>query len=281
MRLLDVCLSLDCLCVPNNVKFVFDACLTDMQNKALRHFLDNGPHGYWIWDVQKDILEWSDKTLIMTLGDNAIAPKTISEFREMIHPLDRDRVVQAVDNHLKYNTAYKDIKMRLRTSSGDYSQFISTGYTLRDHNNRACLFVGSICDISREEIGKKLLEQSERKYSFLFYEMSEAAILADVESGIILEANRGAETLFGRTRADLIGSHQSSLHPASFASEAKALFRQHILSLITNKKDAVNAPIVRADGVSQLVEINSSLIDCDGTLCILGLFRKQSNKTIN
>jgi PAS domain S-box-containing protein len=248
--------------------------LTGIQINALRCFLDNGPHGYWIWDVKKDRLEWSDKTLFMTLGDNAIAPKTISEFRDMIHPLDRNRVVQAVDNHLKYNTSYKDIKMRLRTSSGDYSQFISTGYSLRDQKNRASFFVGSICDISKEETSKKLLEQSERKYSFLFYEMSEAAILSDVESGIILEVNKGAEVLFGRTRTDLIGSHQSNLHPASFASEAKVLFRQHILSLITNKRDTVNAPIVRVDGSSHMAEINSSLIDCDGKLCILGLFRK-------
>ena len=272
--LLSMAICLDSIAALDSIEFFFCACDVCYHKRALQNYLSKSSGGYWIWDINKDTLEWSDETLEMTLGADANRPQCFSDFYTMLHPLDRDRVKQAVDNHIKYDAPYADIKLRLRKPCGDYGDYLANGHALRDLNDRAMLFVGTLMDISHEETSRKALISSENKYSFLFYEMSEAAVLAEVESGIICEVNRSAERLFGRSRSELLGSHQSTLHPAELSDDAKKLFRAHISALITNKRGSVQLPIQKADGASLNAEISSSLIDVDGKLYVLGIFRK-------
>ncbi len=56
--------------------------------------------------------------------------------------------------------------------------------------------------LERAEIA---MAQSEFKYRHLFECLSEAALLAHAGSGRVLDTNRQAEILFGRTRAEIVG----------------------------------------------------------------------------
>lgn len=47
----------------------------------------------------------------------------------------------------------------------------------------------------------------------LFDYMNDVVVIADSATGIVLDANEAAERLWGRSRAELVGSHQSGLHP--------------------------------------------------------------------
>lgn len=275
--LLDMAVSLDSVASVDGIKFFFRACLLSSHNIALQSFLNSCDAGYWIWDVNKDDLDWSDQTLKMTLGADGVAPTSISDFRNMIHPLDRARVFHAIENHIKYHTPYDAIEFRIRKSCGNYGDFRARGHAIRDRNGHATYFVGSIFDISNEVHSKRELIGAENKYSFLFYEMNEAAVLADVESGNIREVNKSAEILFGRSRSELLGFHQSMLHPVDLSDRAKRVFREHIVALIKNKKDSVLLPILTSSGVSLMAEISSSLVEIEGELCILGIFRVSSS----
>ena len=59
---------------------------------------------------------------------------------------------------------------------------------------------------------EKQLKESEEKYRGLFENSGDAVIIVDIETGKILDANRQAERLTGRTRQEIIGMHQSRLH---------------------------------------------------------------------
>jgi PAS domain S-box-containing protein len=52
---------------------------------------------------------------------------------------------------------------------------------------------------------EEAMRQSEYKYRQLFECLSDAAFLADEESGKIIDVNRQAETMLGRTRGEILG----------------------------------------------------------------------------
>lgn len=61
------------------------------------------------------------------------------------------------------------------------------------------------------ERAEEAMRQSEHKYRELFECLSDAAFLADDRSGKIIDTNRSAETLLGRTRAEILGHNQAEL----------------------------------------------------------------------
>ena len=57
------------------------------------------------------------------------------------------------------------------------------------------------------------LRDNETRYRTVFDNAMDAILLADAETGIILDANRAAAQVFGYTREELVGMHQRVLHP--------------------------------------------------------------------
>jgi PAS domain-containing protein len=61
---------------------------------------------------------------------------------------------------------------------------------------------------SERERAEEAMRQSEHKYRELFESLNDAAFLADEQSGKIIDTNRCAEALLGRTRAEILGHNQ-------------------------------------------------------------------------
>jgi PAS domain S-box-containing protein len=119
------------------------------------------------------------------------------------------------------------------------------------------------------------LQESEAKYRQLFEELNDAAFLADAETGIILDANKQAETLLGRTRDEIIGMHQSKLHPAEKAEDYRQRFAAHV-----EKGHAADydGEAVRKDGSVVPAVISATTMTIDGRHFLLGLFHDISER---
>jgi PAS domain S-box-containing protein len=70
-----------------------------------------------------------------------------------------------------------------------------------------------IQDITELKLVEDELRISEEKYRSLFEEAMDAIVVADVETGMIIDCNRAASELVGRKKSELIGKHQRILHP--------------------------------------------------------------------
>jgi PAS domain S-box-containing protein len=274
----DALVSMEWLSAPDCIrKFVLNH-RTNVQNRAFRAFLDHSVDGYWIWHVPSDQIEWSERTREMTNVTCSDAPHSISKFCSMVHPHDRDRVEQAIRNHLEHRAPYKNIEMRLLKGDGRHGHFVANGQALRDVQGAPVILVGSLTDRTLMQRVERQLEDTQRRFTVLFHHMNDAAVLADVVTGTILEANQPAERLWGRSIAELVGSHQSQLHPANLSDTAKKAFADHISALLKNKRGTIDVPILRADGSEVPAEISSSLIEIEGKVTILGVFRDISER---
>jgi PAS domain S-box-containing protein len=124
---------------------------------------------------------------------------------------------------------------------------------------------------------EKKLKESEEKYRGLFENSVDAVFIVDIETGIILDANRQAEQLTGRSKQELIGMHQTQLHSAEDAGYYRKKFQKHI------ENDLVfdlEAEVLKKDGTLVPVFIHSNLIMLQGKKIIQGIFRDISKEKI-
>ncbi|HSQ84850.1 MAG TPA: PAS domain S-box protein [Desulfobacterales bacterium] len=121
------------------------------------------------------------------------------------------------------------------------------------------------------------LKESEEKYRGLFQNSGDAVFIVDTETGIILDANRQAEQLTGKPRQELIGMHQSKLHPAENVEYYREKFQKHIMN---DRVFDLEADVVKKDGSIVPVFIFSNLIDLQGKKVIQGIFRDISKEKI-
>ena len=248
------------------------------ENRALKIFMDHSVDGYWIWDIRRDRVEWSHRTSELVGLKTRFAPKNMEEFVELIHPHDRDRVEQAINNHFILHAPYRDIEMRLRQGNGSYGYYLANGMALRNDSDMPLLLVGSLSDRTMMKGVEQKLASTKKRFDILFHHMNDAAILADIETGIILEANQPSERLWGRSISELVGTHQTELHPPNFSEDAKKAFSDHITALMKNKRATFQVPIMRLNGEVVPAEISSSLIEIEGKTTILGVFRDISDR---
>lgn len=115
---------------------------------------------------------------------------------------------------------------------------------------------------------RKLIEE---KHKTLFEAANDAIILADVATGKIIDANKKTEKLLGRTRKEIIGMHQSQLHPTEEKEKAISSFKEDI-SLVDNivmKKFHIQ----HKKGHKIPVEINPNIIEINNKKYVYGIFR--------
>ena len=109
------------------------------------------------------------------------------------------------------------------------------------------------------------------KYKHLFETAPDAIFIADVESGIIQEANESAAKLLGVPVDEIIGMHQSRLHPAEEVEHYKKVFRQHIEKGTGVVSDDIY--VCRRDGQKIPVQINATVTQIGSKKIIYGIFR--------
>lgn len=121
------------------------------------------------------------------------------------------------------------------------------------------------------EEARRLAVKANERLKAVFDASRDALLLTDGESGVVLDANRQAETLFACSRGDLVGKRQFQLHPEALASEASRNFRRVMEGLLPI--DLVSQ-IQCGDGSVRPVEITTEVADLsDGQRLALEIFR--------
>jgi PAS domain S-box-containing protein len=125
---------------------------------------------------------------------------------------------------------------------------------------------------------EKALQENEEKYRTLFETAHDAIFMADAESGMILDANMSASILTGYSKEELIGRHQSFLHPKSETEKYSANFKKAVVAKGTVFTEI---DIVHKDGSVIPVEISSGGITIiSGKQVHLGIFRDISERKL-
>lgn len=172
--------------------------------------------------------------------------------------LEKLRVVGAAGEHFETRHRRKDgaiIDAEISTNGAEW---------------RGRKLIYCICrDVSDRKASEEALRESEEKYRKLLGDASDAILLADAETGMILEANHQATSLTGWSVDELKEMHQTELHPLEARQTYAAMFKGHL-----SKPDEPMEALVRhRDGGNIPVEITASRFKLAGRSVVQGIFR--------
>ncbi len=117
--------------------------------------------------------------------------------------------------------------------------------------------------------------EDEQLLRMMFEQAREPIILADAETGEILDANRRALGLLGRRPEELLGMSQERLYPAAKRHRYSDLFWRHLSG---DWDGPVQAEVVNAQGRTVPVEFSSAVLELSGKRLALSHFHDISER---
>ncbi|MCX5784820.1 MAG: PAS domain S-box protein [Elusimicrobia bacterium] len=228
-----------------------------------------------IIDSSRDIIYTVNTAGIVTYmsrqaGKYGYSPDEITgrHVLEFAHPDDRDLLKRALANALKTGHTLPILPYRIKKKDGSYF-YVEQKSGVIIKNGKPFMISCVARDVTEHIRLENRIKENEEKYRTLFENANAAILLADAGTGTLLDANRQAERLFGRTKRELIGMDRLKLHPPDEAKHYKKHFQDHVKHGAVNFSEAV---IVRKDGTPVPVLINAAVTRVGGRKVIQGIF---------
>ncbi len=118
------------------------------------------------------------------------------------------------------------------------------------------------------------LSHSESQFRSFFEQVADAIFIADIESKIIVDANQAACRLMMLPYHEIVGLHQSQLHPVLETEDIVKVFTGEVERARQDREALpIEKMIIRSDGTLIPVEILASTLTYKGKQCLMGIFR--------
>jgi PAS domain S-box-containing protein len=181
-------------------------------------------------------------------------------------PPDATKIEQLADQIAAVDARVTPLEDEFSSTLGQGARWISRVLSIATFVASALLlFIGVTFSMSVV----KQIRNSEEKYRNLLNTASDAILLIDAESRIILGANRKACELLGRGEQDLVGMREAQLYPPNKIEQ----YRQFLTLPTAAATRERELELLRADGTLVPVEVSASATELSGRRAVLGLFR--------
>lgn len=165
----------------------------------------------------------------------------------------------------KRNEELLESEMQLQAANEEYESLNEDLFDNIDEKNK----INEQLIISKEQA-----EENEMQFRNLFEHSADAIFIAVAETGILVDVNQSAERLMKMTRNEIIGMHQTQLHPPEVIDNARDTFNNYEKLLNENNASHILENfIIRKDGSIVPVEILASKVIYKGEKCLVGTFR--------
>jgi PAS domain S-box-containing protein len=139
--------------------------------------------------------------------------------------------------------------------------------------------VGVAVDITERKMAELTLKESEERFRTFFEGSPDAIFLAETETGIIIDANPAASAMMKMPVSQIIGMHQTQIHPVGNEDFSQKMFQLDIQKQSGPDAKKSHENLVRcADGSLIPVEIMANIIHIKGKSVIQGVFRNISER---
>jgi len=129
--------------------------------------------------------------------------------------------------------------------------------------------VTAVRDFTHYKKAQEAIKISEEKFRQLFENSLDAIFWANPETKVIINCNNAAEILLEKERSEIIGKHQTSIHPTEKADLYKEMFQKH-----TDENGSFDeAVILTKTGKIIPVDISASVVVVGGEQIMQGIFR--------
>jgi len=248
--------------------------------ETYKTLVKTSPDAVTLTDLEGKITEVSQRTLELHGFNNAEELISRSAF-ELIAPEDHERAMKNLQKTLKEDFV-RNIEYTLLRKDG--TRFIGelSASLIKDAYGKPKAFIATTRDITEHKRAEETLRESEEEFKLAFETAKDAIFWADPETGLITNCNKAAEVLLEKKREEIVGHHQTTIHPPQKAEYYVDVFRRH-----TKKKGAVDeeAEVITTSGKIKPVHISASVTRLGEKPVIQGIFRditerKQAEKVL-
>jgi PAS domain S-box-containing protein len=187
--------------------------------------------------------------------------------------------------NLAHQTNYCATFRAIHKDGSELNLFINTEVSPTDSTglSNCCSYIlcyqssNYFSDTENTLVSSQSPTNDEQKYRKLLNYASDAIFVADANSGIIIETNQAGSILLGKDYSEIIGLHQSELHPPNQKVHYSDLFINYSQE---GKFGPIEAEVYHTNGRIIPVEISGSKLEYEQQSVILGLFRDISERKL-
>lgn len=197
----------------------------------------SGGIGTWEADLLNHTQKWSENCTAL-LGLTATTNPTWDDFIALIHPEDRQYVINATQSHIEHGTPY-DAEYRIMTPAGKCRWIRSTGQVERDVTGKPIFMRGIAQDIHLRKLVEQALQKSEHTLSEVLENVDSYIYLKDVQ-GRYLYANAKVCALFNTTLDAIVGHGDEQFFDAEATEKIRLNDRQVLIEGKTVRAEETN-----------------------------------------
>jgi PAS domain S-box-containing protein len=242
----------------------YEYALKESEDKY-RTLIDNSQDGIFI--IQDAKIQFSNEAFARICGYRM--EEIIGKyFRELVAAEDLEMVAYYYQRRQAGENVPREYEFRI-IQKKDEKTIVNMNVGLITYRGRVAS-MGTVKDVTERKKAEESLKESEEKYRKLIETANDAIFIADVETGIILDANKKAGELIGISREKIIGMHQSQLHPKEEEDHYRKIFLEKFRS---GKEISEDLFVIHKDGHKIPVEISTSITELKGKRIAQGIFR--------
>lgn len=139
----------------------------------------------------------------------------------------------------------------------------------KNYLETCAMLIGTLAERKKTE---KTLRDSKEKFRSIFENTKDGIIWVASGTGFIINCNKAAETLLGRTRAEIIGHQQMTIHP----HENVEYYTRMLQAFATHDEDTCQAEVITKSGETKTVNVVASTIAIGNESIIQEIFQDRT-----
>ena len=183
--------------------------------------------GFWDWDMVTDKVQRNERWATMLGYTHQEITNTTHQWTDFIHPDDRDKAWQSIDDVLEGKTKLHNLEYRMLTKNGGYIWVHDQANVMqRNADGKPLRMSGTHSDITM----RKLAEEKIQLAASVFTHAKESVVITDT-SGSIIDVNDSFTTTTGYTRNEVLRKNPRLLqsgrqHPEFYDEMWQALLTE-------------------------------------------------------
>lgn len=239
-----------------------------ISEERYRNVYTTAPLAFVIWDRNCHITGWNRRAEEM-FGWSREEAEGMNFFEFLVPAAVREEVKGVVRDLLDRLEPTTNISENL-TKSGEIIICQWNNSILYDRQGHIDGVLSLALDITERRKAEEALMKSEAKFRLAFENATDAIIWADPATGLIMNCNKAAERLLEKSREEIVGCHQRTLHPPHLADYYENLFVSHY-SMQTPAD--TEAEVITASGRLVPVRITAAVTMIGEEPIMQGIFR--------
>ncbi len=231
--------------------------------------------GHWQLDLLENKLTWSDEVYRIFGIDPQSFNGTLEAFLEVVHPKDREYVVNAYNESVQNKKTYS-IDHRIVRPNGEIRFVHEQCHTHYDDNGLPIFSIGTIQDITERKEAEEKAMEANKLYRIIF-ENSLDGLMLTAPDGRIFDVNLASEKILGYTQDEIRILGREGILDTSDPRLSSVLERR-----IKNGFTTGELIMIRKDGIKIPVEISSRIFyDKNGEARTSIVFRDITERKIS